>query len=97
MDGLFISVTFAQPHFRKPIYAKTKYNWSIEYHTFGETFHFFFYLMTKGKQLSKADEHLAIDFNNKQHSDTIKNVNHLSDSEDEDCLLKNINLNKEDS
>lgn len=51
--GLFISVTFAQPHFRQLIYAKPKYEWDFEVMTFGTSFHFFFYVMKKGEQLSR--------------------------------------------
>ncbi len=54
-NGVFISITFAQPHFRQPIYAKHKYNWSIERFTVGETFHYFIYVMTKGQCLSDTD------------------------------------------
>ena len=55
-NGVFISITFAQPHFRKPIYALDKYKWSIELFTIGETFHYFVYVMTKGKRLNDEDK-----------------------------------------
>jgi hypothetical protein len=55
-DGVFISITFAQPHFRKPVYALDKYNWSIEQFTVGETFHYFIYVMKKGGRLNPADK-----------------------------------------
>jgi len=50
--GRFISITFAQPHFRVPIYAVTDYKWDARWDTFGETFHYFIYTMTKGLPLS---------------------------------------------
>lgn len=50
-NGLFISITFAQPHFRVPIYANHDYNWSIKEFTIGETFHYFVYVMKKGEKL----------------------------------------------
>jgi len=53
--GKFISIAFAQPHFRKPLYARSKYDWDIRTETFGEGFHFFYYVMEKGKRLSDID------------------------------------------
>ena len=97
-DGIFISITFAQPHFRKPVYAKAKYNWSIKYHTFGEIFHFFFYIMHKGEMLSEADNKMGIDYDSKKTHNVHYEVQfRFTDSEDEDFLLKNIDLNKENS
>ena len=56
-NGRFISITFAQPHFRKIIYAREKYDWSIEQFTIGETFHYFVYVMTKGGKLNQNDKY----------------------------------------
>ncbi len=53
-SGVFISITFAQPHFRQPMFAQDKYNWSIEQFTVGETFHYFIYVMRKGQKLSSS-------------------------------------------
>ena len=47
-NGRFLSLTFAQPHFRTPFYTKSKYSWSVDYQTFGTGFHYFCYVMTKG-------------------------------------------------
>lgn len=49
--GRFVSITFSQPHFRGPLYAKPDFRWSLETHEFGEGFHYFYYLMTKGRTL----------------------------------------------
>lgn len=54
-NGRFISITFAQPHFRKKLYARQRYEWDIRTSTFGHHFHFFFYVMTKGQRLSLHD------------------------------------------
>ncbi|EDO44209.1 predicted protein [Nematostella vectensis] len=51
--GHFMSMTFSQPNFRLPFLARSCYNWSISVQTYGESFHFFFFLMEKGKQLSE--------------------------------------------
>ena len=93
-DGLFISITFTQPHFRKPVYAKTKYDWSIEQHTFGETFHFFFYIMRKGKTLSDNDKKMGIKYEDKTLYGCGSNeeITYFSDSDDEDYLVKKVLL-----
>lgn len=57
-EGRFISITFSQPHFRKPFLAKSQYGWSVSSCTFGDSFHFFFYVMKKGQQLSENDKML---------------------------------------
>jgi len=48
-NGRFLSLTFAQPHFRTPFYSKPKYLWCVDYQTFGTGFHYFCYVMTKGR------------------------------------------------
>ncbi|XP_028831114.1 EEF1A lysine methyltransferase 4 [Denticeps clupeoides] len=53
--GRFISLTFAQPHFRKRLYARTEYGWSVRHHTYGDGFHYFLYVLTKGEELSAED------------------------------------------
>lgn len=53
--GRFVSVTFAQPHFRKRLYARAEYNWSIKHYHYGNSFHYFLYVLTKGEELSPED------------------------------------------
>ena len=36
-----------QPHFRRPLFMDPKFNWSMEYNTFGDGFHYFFYILRK--------------------------------------------------
>lgn len=52
--GRFISLTSAAPHFRIRHYAQAHYGWSLRHATYGNGFHFHFYLMHKGKELSVA-------------------------------------------
>lgn len=56
--GLFLSITFEQPMFRKRIYARTCFEWSVHHHTFGETgcLEYFLYCMKKGEKLSETDK-----------------------------------------
>lgn len=79
-NGVFISITFAQPHFRKPIYALDKYEWSIEQYTIGETFHYFVYVMTKGKKLSESDKLSYIDSKNKNQHYTPLNCDDINEN-----------------
>ncbi|XP_076837746.1 EEF1A lysine methyltransferase 4 isoform X1 [Brachyhypopomus gauderio] len=53
--GRFISVTFAQPHFRKRLYARTEYGWSVKHYHYGDSFHYFLYVLTKGEELNPED------------------------------------------
>ena len=81
-DGVFISITFAQPHFRKPLYAKDEYKWSIELQTIGETFHYFIYIMKKGRVLNPDDKKIIF-------TKSDNNFNFLLNFDfDEDYLFK---------
>ncbi|XP_031286674.1 EEF1A lysine methyltransferase 4 isoform X1 [Pistacia vera] len=46
-DGIFISISFGQPHLRRPLFNAPKFTWSFEYSTFGDGFHYFFYILRK--------------------------------------------------
>jgi len=50
-DGVFLSVTFAQPHFRRPFLQAPQYDWGMHVATFGEGFHYFVYAMRKGTRV----------------------------------------------
>ncbi|GMH41582.1 hypothetical protein BSKO_09492 [Bryopsis sp. KO-2023] len=52
-DGVFISVTFAQPHFRKRFLRDGRYSWGCSVETYGggeggSSFEYFVYVMKKG-------------------------------------------------
>ncbi|KAL5562584.1 hypothetical protein UlMin_032331 [Ulmus minor] len=49
-DGIFISISFGQPHFRRPFFYAPEFSWSFESNTFGEAFHYFVYSLKKGKR-----------------------------------------------
>ncbi|XP_068699197.1 EEF1A lysine methyltransferase 4-like [Montipora foliosa] len=95
--GRFISITFSQPHFRKPLLAKSQYGWSISTSTFGESFHFFFYVMEKGQQLSEDDKFLEMRVESRRkHAKDCKGRNVTSQEqftpEDNEEFLCNITL-----
>ncbi|CAM6095579.1 unnamed protein product [Calypogeia fissa] len=46
--GMFISIAFGQPHFRRPFFEAEGLTWSMKWETFGESFHYFFYTLRKG-------------------------------------------------
>ncbi|KAG6777807.1 hypothetical protein POTOM_017643 [Populus tomentosa] len=46
-DGIFISISFGQPHFRRPLFDAPDFTWSVEWSTFGDGFHYFFYVLRK--------------------------------------------------
>ncbi|KAG7525041.1 EEF1A lysine methyltransferase 4 [Solea senegalensis] len=87
--GRFISVTFAQPHFRKRLYARTEYNWSIKQYSYGEGFGYFVYVMTKGEQLSAEDAALE---KKPEDANSPPNSNATTQKEDEEDFLSNIDL-----
>lgn len=86
--GRFISVTFSQPHFRKPFLAKSQYNWSISVQTFGDSFHFFFYVMVKSKPLSEDDKKIEISVKNK--------INHVKNQQEKNDLFCELGEDTED-
>ncbi|XP_077215441.1 S-adenosyl-L-methionine-dependent methyltransferases superfamily protein isoform X1 [Tasmannia lanceolata] len=49
-DGTFISISFGQPHFRRPLFEAPKFTWSMKWSTFGDGFHYFFYTLKKGSR-----------------------------------------------
>jgi hypothetical protein len=58
-NGRFISISFQQPHFRRPFLAKDKYQWSIQVHSVAdgnECVEYFVYVMTKGEQMCEDDK-----------------------------------------
>ncbi|KAK6241221.1 hypothetical protein QUC31_015108 [Theobroma cacao] len=55
-DGIFISITFGQPHFRRPFFHNPKFTWSVEWSTFGDGFHYFFYILRKGRRSLNGGE-----------------------------------------
>ncbi|KAJ8763350.1 hypothetical protein K2173_002233 [Erythroxylum novogranatense] len=54
-DGIFISISFGQPHFRRRLFNSPEFTWSVEWCTFGDGFHYFFYVLRKGKRASKDE------------------------------------------
>lgn len=70
--GKFISVTWAQPHFRKRLLARPEYQWSIDTETFGCGFSYFVYVMTKGHDLAASD--LAYSLPRVTQQDSTSNV-----------------------
>jgi len=94
--GRFISITFAQPHFRLPLYALPLYDWNTQTDIIGTNFHYFFYTMTKGQSLSELDHEVRNKYELRK-LERLSTVIPISDSEDEDYLLKSIGTFDDDS
>lgn len=47
-DGSFLSITFDQPHFRLPMYAKPQFGWNVQMETIGQEMPVFCFGMQKG-------------------------------------------------
>ena len=92
-NGQFISITFTQPHFRLPLYARPDYGWNIEVETFGSGFHYFFYVLTKGVILSSAHVELRNSYFRRRLEKSP--VVFLSESDDEDFMIGSINLDSD--
>ncbi|OAY68235.1 Non-symbiotic hemoglobin 1 [Ananas comosus] len=46
------------PHLRRPFLEAPGLTWSVEWDTFGEAFHYFFYTLRKGKRISNSSERI---------------------------------------
>jgi hypothetical protein len=44
---LTLKLYLSQPHFRRPLFDAPEFTWSVEWSTFGDTFHYFFYVLKK--------------------------------------------------
>lgn len=86
--GRFISITFANPFFRKRLYARSEYNWSIKHHTFGDGFEYYLYVLTKGEPLSAEDAALEQNLQKEDQAPDRPTVTELPD----DNFLSNIAL-----
>eukprot|EP00850_Spirogloea_muscicola_P017259 SM000146S00979 [mRNA] locus=s146:231724:234146:+ [translate_table: standard] len=48
-SGVFLSITFGQPHFRGPLFETDPFTWALRYDTFGESFHYFVFILRKAR------------------------------------------------
>ncbi|WOK92241.1 hypothetical protein Cni_G00932 [Canna indica] len=84
-EGIFISISFGQPHFRRPLFESPGFTWSMEWNTFGEGFHYFFYILKKGKRISESD--YSNEYKNGSWSVPSFNLLH-EELEDEDYIFR---------
>ncbi|KAG6515085.1 hypothetical protein ZIOFF_025468 [Zingiber officinale] len=83
-EGVFISISFGQPHFRQPLFERAgHFNLqSVEWKTFGEGFHYFFYILKKGRRILKSDDC-------KNERSDVPSINLLHEElEDEDYMFR---------
>uniref|UniRef100_A0A8D0L952 EEF1A lysine methyltransferase 4 n=1 Tax=Sphenodon punctatus TaxID=8508 RepID=A0A8D0L952_SPHPU len=86
--GRFVSITFAQPHFRKRHYAQPAYCWSLRHATYGAGFQYFLYVMHKGEALSPADLALGRTLYAQPSPPAPTRFLQASDSEDYLCAIE---------
>ncbi|KAM3604309.1 uncharacterized protein V6R79_009320 [Siganus canaliculatus] len=90
--GQFISVTFANPFFRKRLYARTEYSWSIKNYTYGDGFQYFLYVMSKGEELSPEDAALEKKLLEDAKAPPTQFTTTQNETESEEEFLSNIDL-----
>ncbi|XP_021732119.1 methyltransferase-like protein 13 [Chenopodium quinoa] len=49
-NGIYISISFGQSHFRRPLFEAPDFTWSMKWSTFGDGFHYFFYTLKKNSR-----------------------------------------------
>ncbi|GKB40046.1 hypothetical protein Tco_0884988, partial [Tanacetum coccineum] len=47
-----------EPLFRRPLFNAPEFTWSIDYSTFGDGFHYFFYILRKVQKKTAAETDL---------------------------------------
>ena len=58
--GALLSITFAAPHFRRPLLQSGRFTWRVRHDQFGTDWHYYFYVARKGlKGPDEQDELLA--------------------------------------
>ena len=56
-EGVLLSITFAAPHFRRPLLQAGRFTWRIRHDQFGTDWHYYFYAARKGlKALDEQEE-----------------------------------------
>ncbi|XP_029106386.1 EEF1A lysine methyltransferase 4 [Scleropages formosus] len=83
--GRFISITFAQPHFRRRLLARREYGWSVQTHSYGVGFQYFLYVLTKGETLNPEDQALE---DRLMEDKEPRTVVHLQEPDSEDFLSR---------
>lgn len=71
-DGVFISVSFGQPHFRRLVFEDEKFSWSIRWNTFGDAFHYFFFILRKGSREPSSVSTLSKSFQRNAEVDMVQ-------------------------
>ena len=97
--GRFISISFQQPHFRRPFLAKQKYQWSIQVHAVSdgiESIEYFVYVMTKGEPMNEEDQLLEQGKSTRWHwinkQENLTQITTNDSEENDDQYLMNIDF-----
>ena len=92
--GRFISITFAQPHFRKQLYCRSRYDWNYEMVPVKSenSFEYFVYIMTKNAPLSKKDKEYELSIIEKRKKSNSGDKVFTVTVDDNEDFLSNIAL-----
>ncbi|KAK0424278.1 hypothetical protein QR680_008588 [Steinernema hermaphroditum] len=83
-DGLFISISFTQPHFRIPAILRNS-GWSCTVETFGDFFHYYCYCMRMGERpnMEQLERFAAVLYNSNNNEPEMESVTMPEDESDE--------------
>lgn len=82
--GIFLSITFAQPHFRRPFFSAPQYRWGMQHASVGETFHYFVYALQKG---SRSENDLSLETAEDRRPELLKEAMTHEHMDDEGYLM----------
>jgi len=88
--GLFITIAFGQPHFRRPFFEAEGLTWTMKYKTFGDSFHYFFYTLRKGTKGISTSSSVPTEFV------VLKNINMEHENMDNEDYLMHSGLLDDD-
>ncbi|CAI5995892.1 unnamed protein product [Closterium sp. NIES-65] len=57
--GRLLSITFGQPHFRRPLYEASHLTWTLQHTAFGDSFHYFLLHLAKGARTPTAGDNAS--------------------------------------
>ena len=80
--GLFLQITFAQPHFRRKYLENSDYGWTFEYRVFGTGLGYFFLVMQKSEEdffLNQAHKDHSIEINESNASNKLLEETNILD------------------
>ena len=90
-SGRLLSITFAQPHFRKPFLTAAKYDWRLKLTTVeeGRSFPYFIYALNRGQRLPNEQ---AVAFGGTRNTPDVAPGSHVHEQMDNEDYLLSMDL-----